>query len=201
MNSANETLSGAGGPPMPMVTAALRLLVREWLLRLGPQLGVHDGQLRLDQFDHGGHQVRRHHRVQRRGDQARLGDADLGQVGLDRVLAEQQDDVALGEPAGQQRVRHLVRHLVGLPVGQRREPRVGVGARPADDGQLVRPAPGHPLDQVADAHPLPAVDGAPVMQAGHIEVHGASISVGHERTDISDSRFTNVLIYEPSSLL
>src|SRR5207344_3205786 len=92
------------------------------------------------------------------------------------------------------RVRHLVGGLIGLPVGQRAHPLVGVGARAADDGQLVRPAPGHPLDEVSDAHPLPPVHRPPVMQARHIEIHGALPD-----DDISDSQFTNAIIYEFST--
>src|SRR6185312_6000170 len=86
-------------------TSGSEALRSERLLSPGPQFGVHDGQLRLDQVDHGLYEVRCHHRVQRRGDEAGLGDADLGHVGLDRVLAEQQDYVAAFQAAGQQRVR------------------------------------------------------------------------------------------------
>ena len=142
---------------------------RERRLRGRPELGVHDRELGLDQPDHGRDHVRGHHRVDRRADQPGLGRADLDQVALDRVLAEQHDDVTAAQAAGQQGVGDLVGELVGLPVGQAPERRVRVGALPADQCLLVGEAPRHAFEQIADAGPLPAVGGAPVVQARHVE--------------------------------
>jgi hypothetical protein len=148
-------------------------------LRPRPQLGVDDGQLRRHQLDHGRHHVGGHHRVDGRAHQAGLGAAELGQQAFHRVLAEEHDDVAAAQPAGQQPVRELVGQLVGLPVGQPLVQRVAERPRPADESLLVGKAPGHALKQVADAGPLPAVHGPPVVQAGHIEisVHAALTSL------------------------
>ena len=43
--------------------------------------------------------------------------------------------------------------------------------------------------------PLPAAGGTPVVQARHVQVHGVL------RKGISDSQFTNAIIYEFSPLL
>jgi hypothetical protein len=156
---------------MPIVTAGARPLARSGSSARGPSSASHDRQPGAHQVDHGLDQVGRQHRVEWRGHQPGLGDPDLGQVRLDRVLAEHQHHVTMLQTGAEQRVRYLVRQLVGLQVAERRVPLVRVRAGPADDRGLVRPAPRHPLQQVADTHPLTPVHGPPVVQARHVEFH------------------------------
>jgi hypothetical protein len=153
----------------------------ERLLRARPQLGVDDRERRLGAGDQVLEHVRGQRGVQRHRDHPGLGDADLGDVGLDGVLAEQQHPRRRLQAAFPQRVRHLVGELVGLPEGQRPVALVGVRARPAGDRDLVRVAPREPFQHVADRGPLPPVDGAAAPQVGDVDVartrlHGASIS-------------------------
>jgi len=122
--------------------------------------------------DHVGGEVR----VERDGDHARLRDADLGEVGLHRVLAEQQHAVARGEAGGGERVGDLVRRLVGPPVGDAREGLVAVGALPAGDGDLVGIAPGQPFEDVADRRALETVYRPAPAESGDVDVHGCSMT-------------------------
>jgi hypothetical protein len=98
-----------------------------------------------------------------------LAHAELEQDALDRVLAEQHDDVAAFQPAREEPVSDLVGQLVGLPVGQPAKQRVGAGPLGGDQRLLVGEAPGDPLEQVTHAGALPAVNRPPVVQAGHVE--------------------------------
>jgi len=137
-----------------------------------PELGVDHGEPWFGEPDQVLHHVRGEGGVERYGDHAGLRDPDLGEVGLDRVLAEQQNPVAGREACRGESVCELVRDRIGLPVGDRGETLVAVGTVYPGQRAPVRVAPDDAFQDVADRCAFPSVDSAPPAQRLHIDERG-----------------------------
>lgn len=142
-----------------------------------PQLGVDDGQTRFDLTDQVLEHVRGEGRVDRHRHHPRLRDTDLRQVGLDRVLAEQENPCPGLEPRSRQGVGDLAGDLVRLAVGDGGEPLLTMGTGAASDRGLVRVAPGQTLEHVPDRGPFPPVHRAPSAQTGDVDLLELSLQV------------------------